>query len=698
VHGARDLLGALAVVLGVAAVTTVLFQRLRLPVVLGYVLAGVLVGPNLALAFVADPEIVRTLSELGVILLMFALGLELTVRKLIDVAPTAGLTAVVEVNLMLLLGYAAGRALGWSVVECVFAGGVVAISSTTIVAKAFDEQGVRGPLRDLVIGILLAEDVAAVALLATLTAVATGAGLSAGELVVTIEKLLAFLLALVAVGIAVIPRLVRAVVRLDRPETTLVVTIGLCFALALIARAAGYSTALGAFVAGVLVAESGQAHRIEPLVLPVRDVFAAVFFVSVGMELDPRAVAGHLPAVALLTAVVLAGKVVGVSVGAFVTGNGVVNSVRAGLTLAQIGEFSFIIASLGRSLGATSHFLYAVAVAVSAVTTLTTPWFIRGSGAAARATDRWMPRTLQTFAALYASWIERIRSSRHHATHAAAVRRLAVALALDAAVAAAIVIGTAVSVKAAAPRIVQLTGVGPTTARALVVAVGVLLMTPFAAGVIRVSRRLGATLAVAALPHSREGTPDLAAAPRRALVVTIQIGVLLFVGIPVVAVTQPFLGGPQGGATLAAVLVLLGIAFWRSAANLQGHVRAGALVVAEALASGARSGRRDAEEESLDRVRRLLPGLGEPVAVRLAEGSGAVGRTLAQLDLRGSTGATVLAIARGETGIVAPSAQERLAAGDVLALAGTQQAVENARRILEQPAPDAVRREWTSGE
>ncbi|HSM91772.1 MAG TPA: cation:proton antiporter [Anaeromyxobacteraceae bacterium] len=694
-HAARDLLGALAVVLGAAAVTTVLFQRLRLPVVLGYVLAGVLVGPNVALAVVADPEVVRTLSELGVILVMFALGLDLSLRKLIAVAPTAGLTALVEVSLMLLLGYAAGRAMGWSAIECLFAGGVVAISSTTIVAKAFDEQGVRGPKRDLVIGILLAEDVAAVALLATLTAVGAGAGTSAGQVAQTVGKLVAFLLALVAAGIALVPRLVRAVVRLERPETTLVVSIGLCFAAALLARAAGYSTALGAFVAGVLVAESGQAHRIEPLVLPVRDVFAAVFFVSVGMELDPRLVAGHLPAVAVLTAVVLVGKVAGVAAGAFVTGAGVASAVTAGLTLAQIGEFSFIIAALGRSLGATSQVLYAVAVAVSAVTTLTTPWFIRGSGDVARAVDRWMPRPLQTYASLYASWIERIRSSRHPASHGARIRRLALALALDAGAVAGIVIGTAVAVRAAAPRLAAVAGVGRWGSRALVVAAGVALMAPFAAGVIRVSRRLASTLAVAALPQARGGVTDLAAAPRRALVVTLQIGVLLFVGIPVVAVTQPFLGGPGGAYALAAVLLLLGIAFWRSAANLQGHVRAGALVVAEALASGARSGRPVSDEETLDRVRRLLPGLGEPVPVRLREGSAAAGRTLAQLDLRGTTGATVLAIARGEEGIVAPSAQERLAAGDVLALAGTFEAVDAARRLLQEPAAPEV---WTSGE
>jgi CPA2 family monovalent cation:H+ antiporter-2 len=697
-HGARDLLEALAVVLGVAAVTTVLFQRLRLPVVLGYVLAGLLVGPNLAFAFVADPEVVRTLSELGVILLMFALGLDLSLRKLIAVAPTAGLTALVEVNLMLLLGYAAGRALGWSAIECLFAGGVVAISSTTIVARAFDEQGIRGAQRDLVIGILLAEDVAAVALMATLTAVATGANLSASDLAFTVGKLGAFLVALAAVGIAFVPRLIRAVVRLERPETTLVVSIGLCFAAALLARAAGYSTALGAFVAGVLVAESGQAHKVEPLVHPVRDVFAAVFFVSVGMELDPRVLAGHVPAVILLTLVVWIGKITGVTAGAFVTGAGVVQSVRAGLSLAQIGEFSFIIAALGRALGATSEFLYPVAIAVSAITTLTTPWSIRASRAAARAADRWMPRSLQTYSALYASWIERIRSSRHHVSHGSRIRRLALALGLDAALVSGIVIATTVGIRTLAPRIGRAIGVGGLAARALMVAAGVALMAPFAAGVIRVSRRLGSTLAVAALPQAREGAVDLAAAPRRALVVTIQIGVLLFIGIPVVSITQPFLGGPEGAYALGAVLLLLGVAFWRSAANLQGHVRAGALVVAEALASGARSGRSASDEESLDRVRQLLPGLGEPVPIRLQEGVAAVGKTLAQLDLRGTTGATVLAIARGDHGLVAPSAQERLAAGDVLALAGTHDAVEAARRILEQPAAGPAGGTWTSGE
>jgi CPA2 family monovalent cation:H+ antiporter-2 len=251
-------------------------------------------------------------------------------------------------------------------------------------------------------------------------------------------------------------------------------------------------------------------------------------------------------------------------------------------------------------------------------------------------------------------------------------------------------------------------GLGPALARGLVLAAAAALLAPFGFGVVRVSQRLGATLAQFALPAVRRGKLDLAAAPRRALVLALQIGVLLLVGLPVLAVTQPFLRGAGGALALAALLLVLGIAFWRSAASLEGHVRAGAQIVAEALVKRARArpgeapgiagpgGEADADEHALDQVRRLLPGLGEPVVVRLDPGSGAVGRTLAQLDLRGATGATVLAIARSEAGVVAPGAGEVLRAGDVLALAGTHEAVEAARRLLSsgpeprEPPPDRL--------
>ena len=680
-HGATAFLTALTVVLGVAAVVTVVFQKFRQPVVLGYLLAGLIIGPHFPVPIVADRDVVQTLSDFGVILLMFSLGLEFNLRSLLKVGPTAGITAVVETSLMVWLGFTAGRALGWTTVESLFTGAVVAISSTTIIVKAFEEQSVVGPRRDFVVGILIVEDLIAVLLLAALTAVSQGAGLSASDLAATTGRLAAFLAALVVVGMFLVPRGVRAVVRLGRPETTLIAAVAVCFAVSLLAQKAGYSVALGAFLAGSLVAESGEARTVARLIAPVRDMFAAVFFVSVGMLIDPSLVGRHWGAVALLTVVVIGGKTVGVSLGAFLTGGGVRTAVQSGMSLAQIGEFSFIIAGLGLAVGATRDFLYPVAVSVSAATALTTPWLIRGSGATAAWVDRRLPRPLQMFAALYGSWIEGLRSAPQLPTRGARIRRLIRLLADDAFVLAAIAIGSAVSFDRVVELLQRPLGIAPAWVRWLVVVAAVALAAPFVAGVVRVARRLAEVLADPVLPAAPPGRVDPAAAPRRALVVTIQLTVVLLVGAPLVAVTQPFLPGPPGAGALALLLVALAVAFWRSATNLAGHVRAGAQVIAEVLRSQAQA-ERPVNRQSLAQVEALLPGIGAPVALTLTASSPAVGRSLAELNVRGLTGATVLEIHRQEQDVLIPGASEVLRGGDVLALAGTREAVESAWELL----------------
>ena len=276
--------------------------------VLGYILAGLIVGPHVPVPLVADRALVQTLSELGVILLMFALGLEFSLRKLVRVGPTAGVTALVQSSIMVWLGFLTGRAFGWTAMESIFAGAIVAMSSTTIIAKVFDDLRVRGALRDLVVGVLLVEDLFAILFMAVLTAVATGAGLSPAALGITLGKLGAFLAVLLAAGMLVVPRAIRYVRRLDRPETLLVASLGLCFGIAWLAQTAGYSVALGAFIAGSLVAESGEAQAVEELVRPVRDLFAAIFFVSVGMLIEPALVARHWVAVLAFIALVVVGK------------------------------------------------------------------------------------------------------------------------------------------------------------------------------------------------------------------------------------------------------------------------------------------------------------------------------------------------------------------------------------------------------
>lgn len=680
-NDAHQFLLSLTIVLAVAAVTTVVFQWLRQPVVLGYLIAGLIVGPHLPIPLVADPVIVQTLSELGVILVMFSIGLGFSVRKLAAVGPTAGLTALLETSLMVWLGFTAARVFGWTSLQSLFTGTIVAISSTTIIAKVFDEQGIAGKARELVFGILIVEDLIAVLFLAMLTTVASGSGLAAGALAATMARLVAILLGLVAVGLLVVPRVMRAIARLRRRETLLVASIGLCFGMALLAQSLGYSVALGAFLAGSLVGESGEEREVERLVEPVRDMFAAVFFVSVGMLIDPSLVVRHWVAVLALTGVVVLGKVVAVSVGAFLTGNGLRPSIQTGMSLAQIGEFSFIIAGLGVSLHATDPFLYPVAITVSAVTTLATPWLIRASAPVASWVDRKLPRPLQTFAALYGSWLEDLRLAPRRVSTTADIRRLLRAMALDAAIIATLIVGTAAAIDRLAAFAVARVGVSDTVARVLVIAAAVALSAPFCLGVVRVSRKLGVTLARLALPKQGKRGVDLAAAPRRTLVVTLQLAGVLVVGTLLLALTQPFLPVVPGVVLLGVVLAFLWVAFWRSATNLQGHVRAGAQVVLEALASQTRRALPPLAEP-LERMQQILPGMGALAAVRLDQGSAAVGKTLAQLRLRGRTGATVLAVTRVEGGVIVPTAKERLQAGDVLALAGTHEALAAAQAVL----------------
>jgi CPA2 family monovalent cation:H+ antiporter-2 len=671
-------LSSLAVVLCVAAVTTVVFQKLRKPVLLGYILAGLIVGPHVPIPLVADEAVVHSLSELGVILLLFAVGLEFTVGKLVRVAGSAGLIGLVEVSVCFTLGNAAARLLGWNFREALYAGAIAAISSTTIVAKAFDEQRVGGRLRELVFAILVVEDLLAIMMVAALTPLSAGQ-LTGAQLAFTAGRLALFLAGVIGVGLLVIPRLVRAIVRLDRPETLTVGCVGICFAVALLAQWLGYSVALGAFLAGSLVAESGEGARIEHLLQPVRDLFAAVFFVSVGMLIDPVLVARNWAAVVALLAVVVVGKIIGVTLPAFLSGAGVRTSIQAGMSLAEIGEFSFIIAALGSSRGAVRPFLYPVAIAVSAVTTLTAPTLVRASGSAAAWVDRKLPRALQTFVALYGAWIERLRAPRPGAGRP---RRLVRLLALDAALLAAIAIAAALWSDRLEAFLSARLGLSPRAADLAALLAAVALGLPFVIGIVRLAGALVVTLAAQALPPGEQGKLDLSAAPRRALVVALQILASVALVLPLMAVTRPFLPGLVLAGVGAALLAVLTVRLWRSAAELQGHVRAGAEIVSQAFAQARGSPSTQAAPTPEDPLAPLLSGLGSPVRLLVDPGSPAAGRTLAELDLRGTTGATVLAIRRGEQTLPTPSGAQRLEAGDLLALAGTHEALEAAQALL----------------
>ena len=682
----------LSIILFTAAITSLLSQRIKQPPVLGYLLAGIILGPHVPGIVIGAQEslhLTHALSELGVILLMFTIGIEFSLRKIARIGVSAGLTALIEVGLMVSLGYLAGRLFGWNATESLFLGACLGISSTMLVAKAFEEQKLRGGFAELTFAVLVFEDMIAILLLAVLTAVASGAGLSPGEFALTIGKLLGFLLALLAGGLLVVPRFIRWAVHQNKGETTLISAIAVCFAMSALAVLADYSAALGAFIGGMLVSESGEGPRVEHLIKPLKDLFAAIFFIAVGLQIDPNLVLQYWLPVLVFTALVLVGKVVGVSLGAFLSGNGLRNSVRAGMSLAQIGEFSFIIALLGTNKGATGDFLFPVAVAVSLLTTLTTPIFVRRSQAVAEAFDRRLPARLQTFVTFYDGWIEQLRAMPPAVSTWATIRKTIALLLLDATLLLAVLAGS----RLIQWRVVEMISHRFTLSMVLVdmawMAVTVLIAGVFLFGVLRRAAALARILAELVVPARKEGKLDLGSAPRRVFTVALELAFSLVVGLPLVAISQPFLPYSAGLVVLAVVVGTLAYNVWTSVTNLQGHVRAGTELIVEMLSRQSHEvgQAKHSAEESLVTAHTMLPGFPGMIAVRLLDTSPAVGRSLGQLSLRVRAGAQVLAITRegeGEGGAdtVMPTPREVLRAGDTLTLAGTIEATERARELL----------------
>ncbi|MCQ2362484.1 MAG: cation:proton antiporter, partial [Acidaminococcaceae bacterium] len=372
----------LAMILLVAGVTTLLFKRINQPLVLGYIIAGFLTGPYFQyFPTVADSVNVSTWSEIGVIFLLFALGLEFSFYKLKSVGSTAFIGTACEILGMLLFGFIAGKLLGWNDMNAVFLGGMLSMSSTTIIIKAFDDLKMRAEkFTEVVFGMLIVEDIAGIVMMVLLSTIAVAsANISISELLLSVGRLVFFLVLWFVCGIYLIPTFFKKQERIMSEETLIICTIGLCLGMAVLATKMGFSSALGAFIMGSLIAEAPNLHKIEKLVQPIKDLFGAVFFVSVGMLVDPAMLVQYWVPILVIIATTIIGKLIFSTTGVLLGGKNLHDSVHAGFSLAQIGEFSFIIAGLGTSLGVTESYLYPIVVAVSVLTTFTTPYFINAT-------------------------------------------------------------------------------------------------------------------------------------------------------------------------------------------------------------------------------------------------------------------------------------------------------------------------------
>ena len=389
------LINDLALILIVASTVTLLFKKLKQPLVLGYIMAGFIVSPHMPYTMsVMDTVDIKTWADIGVMFLLFSLGLDFSFKKIIKMGITPVITTLTIIFAMMTLGIVVGHAFDWKRMDCIFLGGMLAMSSTTIIYKAFTDMGLRQQkFAQPVMSVLILEDILAIVMMVMLSAIASGNNPDGGEMIGSVVKIGFFLVLWFVVGIFAVPWFLRSTRKLVNNETLLIVSLGLCCLMAVVSTKVGFSSAFGAFVMGSILAETIEAAKIEKLVAPVKDLFGAVFFVSVGMLVDPKIIIEYAVPICVLVLTILLGQSIFGTFGFLIGGQSLKSAMRCGFSMAQIGEFSFIIASLGLSLHVTGEFLYPVVVAVSVITTFLTPYMIRLSVPSYNVLERHLPKT-----------------------------------------------------------------------------------------------------------------------------------------------------------------------------------------------------------------------------------------------------------------------------------------------------------------
>jgi CPA2 family monovalent cation:H+ antiporter-2 len=571
-HHAIDFIQDLAVIMLLAGIVTVLFNRFRQPVVLGYIVAGVIIGPYTPpFALIHDEKTIGILAELGVVFLMFSLGLEFSLRKLARVGVTAFVAAITEIVLMLWLGYEIGRFFGWKTMDSIFLGAMLAVSSTTIIVKALDELGMkRERFAQLIFGVLIVEDVLAIGMIALLSGIAISGSVDAGEATFTLGKLLLFMVVSLVVGILLVPRILAYVAKFKSDEMLLVVVLGLCFGFCLLVIKMGYSVALGAFLIGAIMAEARELHTIERLIAPLRDMFSAVFFVTIGLLLDPHVLTTYIWPILLITLAVVVGKIVSCGLGAFLSGQDGRTSMRVGMGLSQIGEFSFIIAALGLSLKVTSDFLYPIAVAVSVITTLLTPYLIKSADPVTGWLGRAMPGRLSYVLGQYTQWLQSIQLTGDSAALVTIVRRIVVSVAINLALVVTIFLGGAFLYRRFADLMLPWVR-DPSLQSAVVWGAALVLSLPFLIAVYRKLKSLSLLLVELSVPPSLTGRYTLQV--RRVVAEILPIAAMVGVILLVAALSASILPSTEMIVLIVAGTVVLAIVmrswFVRMHAKLQ---------------------------------------------------------------------------------------------------------------------------------
>ncbi|ESU25072.1 Kef-type K+ transport system, putative NAD-binding component [Flavobacterium enshiense DK69] len=657
----QPLISDLGLILITAGFAVLLFKKIKQPLVLGYLIAGFLAGNHFDFfPSVKDTHSVEIWAQIGVIFLLFSLGLEFSFKKLVKVGGTASITAITQIITMVALGFIVGKLMGWKNMDCLFLGVILSISSTTIILKAFDELGVKAQkFAGNVIGALIVQDILAILMMVLLSTIAVSQQVSGSELFYSVLKLVFFLTIWFVGGIFFVPTLLKNAKHLLSDEMLLILSIALCLVMVTLAANVGFSPALGAFIMGSIIAETTQAEHIENLVKPVKDLFGAVFFVSVGMMINPDTLVDYAFPVVILTLVVIIGQSTSSAIGSLLSGQPLKQAVQAGVSLSQIGEFSFIIATLGLSLDVTSDFLYPTIVAVSAITTFTTPYMVKLGTPLSVLLEKKLPR----------KWIKNIQNYSANAEAIKTVSTWQIVLQsflFQIILHSIIIIGIIVLSTRYILPLVE----GSKFGHAVGALITLVIVSPF---LWALSLRKIAVDEVSELFERRK--------QRGPIVVLIFFRMVLglfFVGFILNNFFSP------GIAFLALIGALLAYFIFPKQLHARYHK----------IERHFLSNLNDREIAKEKKTRRdLTPWDGHMATFDIADASNLAGKTLEELQMREKIGINIAFIKRGEITINVPSRNERLFPGDEICVIGTDFQVKKFKKYLDQneiEAPESV--------
>ena len=649
----ESLITDLAFILLLGAFVTVLFKWIKQPVVLGYIVAGFLASPHFTyLPSVTTEANIDFWAEIGIVVLLFSLGLEFSFKKLVNTGASAIVTALIIVSGMMAAGFAVGSLLNYSTINSLFLGGMLSMSSTTIIIKAFTDLGLRQKkFASMVLAVLIVEDLFAVVMMVILSSIATSNGVEGTELIYSVAKLVFFLVIWFLVGVYILPSLFNATRRFLNSETLLIISMGLCLGMAVFSVYCGFSLALGAFVMGSILAGTTYAERIEEVVTPVKDLFGAVFFISVGMMVQPAIVAEFWPIILLLSVVVIIGMIIFGTFGMLVTGQTLRVAIQSGFSLTQIGEFAFIIATLGMGLGVLEPSIYPIVVAVSVLTTFTTPYFIKMSTPFYNFVERHLPARLRFLIDRYHA--DATTDEARTGVWRATVRRYAVRALLYG------IILVAISLTARIYLHPWVSSILPAWGNLITMVVTLSAMSPFlAALLLPIARTLG-------LGRDSGGKLNIAA---------VAMGVICFIIALyfVVNVITTYYSMRWGISVAVAAVLLAALLFSRRV-----RVKMGTIENRFLDNLNERELRRSGRNRSLVNDLHLA-------YMTVGDGCAFVGQRLKDSNVRSRFGVNIVSVQRGPVTITVPGGERRIFPGDILGVIGTDEQIERVLPAIER--------------